>query len=98
VGEGVLGRTLFAGGGAGAGGQEGVRFVGAVAVEVGEIARHGVRARSVGSLGVRDWVCHCWVCQCRVCHEKASDSVVAWAEGDFVGWVGDVVGMEGKID
>jgi hypothetical protein len=34
----------------------------------------------------------------RVCHKKTSDLVVAWAEGDFVGWVGDVVGMEGKID
>jgi hypothetical protein len=34
----------------------------------------------------------------RVCHKKASDVVVAWADGDFAGWVVDVVGREGKID
>ena len=91
VSGGVLGRTLFARSGTRSSGQEGVRLVGAVAVEVGEIARHGVRARSVGSLGVRDWVCHC-----RVCHEKASDLVVAWAGGDAGRRVVDVVGWEGK--
>jgi hypothetical protein len=43
VSEGVLGRTLFAGGGARSGGKEGVGAVGGVAVAVGEIARDGVR-------------------------------------------------------
>lgn len=29
---------------------------------------------------------------------KASSSVVAWANGGFAGWIGDVVGREEKID
>jgi hypothetical protein len=29
---------------------------------------------------------------------KASTSVVAWMDGEFTGWVVDVVGREAKID
>jgi hypothetical protein len=71
VGEGVLGRTLFASGGAGSCGEERVRAV-------GEIAGYGVRSR--------------------VCHKKASDVVVAWADGDFARRAVEVVVRERKID
>jgi hypothetical protein len=85
VGEGIQGRTLFAGGGAGSGGEERVGAVGA-------IARFGSLGASAGGLGVRDWGGN------QVCHRRTSDTVVAWADGVFARQVAKVVGWEGKID
>jgi hypothetical protein len=43
-------------------------------------------------LATRDW--H----RSRVCHKKTSEAVLAWAEGDSMGRVVDVVGWEGQMD
>jgi hypothetical protein len=43
-------------------------------------------------LATRDW--H----RSRVCHKKTSEAVLAWAEGDSVDRVVDVVMREGQMD
>jgi hypothetical protein len=43
-------------------------------------------------LAIRNW--H----RSRVCHKKTSEAVLAWAEGDSVDRVVDVVGWEGQMD